>query len=119
MGGKRKRHQNPPLPLSKTPARKHTRTPHQDIDSTFHLPSLFFQRFQGQQSQVGGRTEGEERPQEDLEACDLQWLRILGVRFVVWRAGVQIVSLLPRTEWLGALERGRHRAGGAEGSGSF
>lgn len=58
--GRKKRHQNLPLPPPKTPARKHTRKPHQDIDSTFHLPSLFFQRFQGQQSRVGGRAEGEE-----------------------------------------------------------
>lgn len=62
---------------------------------------------------------GRRNPQEDLDACDLQWLHILGVCFAMWRAGDQIVSLLLRTEGLGALESGSHKTGGAEGSGSF
>lgn len=56
----------------------------------------------------GGRRRN---PQEDLDTCDRQWLLTLGVCFAVWRAGDYIVSLLRRTEGLGALERGSHEAG--------
>lgn len=92
------------------PARKHTRNSHQDIGSTFHLSSLFFQRFQGQQSRYGGGEGG--RNPWDLDVCDLQQLHILGVHCAVWRAGDQ--SLLPMTDGLGTLERGGYKAGGAE-----
>lgn len=118
MGEKKKRRKDTKILLChfpKTPARKHTRKPHQVIDSTFHLPRLFFQRFQGYQSPVedGGRRRN---PQEDLDTCDRQRLLTLGVCFAVWRAGDYIVSLLRRTEGLGALERGSHKAGGVKGS---
>lgn len=89
----KERHESPPLPLLKMPARKHTRNPHQDIGSTFHLSSLFFQRFQGQQSRCGG---GRGRSPWDLDVCDLQQLYILGVQCAGPRAGDQ--SLVPRTE---------------------
>lgn len=61
----------------------------------------------------GGRRRN---PQEDLDTCDRQWLLTLGVCFAVWRAGDYIVSLLRRTEGLGALERGSHKAGVVKGS---
>lgn len=82
-------------------------------------PKFIFPEIPGP-AKPGWRTGGGRRnPQADLDTRDLQWLHILGVHFAVWRAGDQIVSLLPRTEGLGALERVSHKAGGAEGSESF
>lgn len=48
-GKKEKWHQTPPSPLPTSPARKQK---HQETKSTFHLPSLFVQRFQGQKAGV-------------------------------------------------------------------